>query len=306
MRQDFKKFIKAVGTGPKGNRDLAFEESKQAMSMILSGELTDTQISAFLIGWRLKPETVEEFRGAFEAIQEKTNKSESKNHLINYELGYPFDGKNDTPYLFPLMARILKDFEVHLIVCSDERIPSKDGVTVKQLLEKIGEVENLSHFDRKTYLPELHRLTSLRNDLGLRTAFNTLEKFSGLLNARYGSTGVFHKPYVQKYHELFKNHLDGLCLVGSNEGGPEVYKKAKIWICRGEEREEILIDPEQFGIEITYSDEPFNLDQMIRIIQNPTVNELKMALLNVAICLFNLKKTENIEKAFINLSSKYL
>lgn len=28
---DFRQFIKAVATGPKGNRDLTFEESKRAM-----------------------------------------------------------------------------------------------------------------------------------------------------------------------------------------------------------------------------------------------------------------------------------
>ena len=54
---NFKTFIKAVGTGPKGNRDLSFEESFEAVSQILKQEATQAQMGAFLIAWRVKLET---------------------------------------------------------------------------------------------------------------------------------------------------------------------------------------------------------------------------------------------------------
>ena len=44
---NFKTFIKAVGTGPKGNRDLSFEESFEAVSQILKQEPTQAQMGAF-------------------------------------------------------------------------------------------------------------------------------------------------------------------------------------------------------------------------------------------------------------------
>jgi anthranilate phosphoribosyltransferase len=66
---NFKKFIKAVGTGPKGNRDLSFEESFEAISQILKQEATQAQIGAFLIAWRVKLETNEEFKGAIKALK---------------------------------------------------------------------------------------------------------------------------------------------------------------------------------------------------------------------------------------------
>ncbi|MEA2090936.1 MAG: glycosyl transferase, partial [Campylobacterota bacterium] len=61
---DFFKYIHAVGTGPKGNRDLSFEESKDMMEQILNQSIPSEQAAAFLLGWRLKPETTTEFRGA--------------------------------------------------------------------------------------------------------------------------------------------------------------------------------------------------------------------------------------------------
>jgi len=61
---DFMKYIHAVGTGVKGNRDLTFKESVDMMEQILEQKVYPEQISAFLLGWRLKPETITEFQGA--------------------------------------------------------------------------------------------------------------------------------------------------------------------------------------------------------------------------------------------------
>lgn len=46
---NFKVFLKAVGTGPKGNRDLSKDEVFEAIKQILNRSVTDAQIGAFLI-----------------------------------------------------------------------------------------------------------------------------------------------------------------------------------------------------------------------------------------------------------------
>ena len=55
----FLNYIKAVGTGPKGNRALSREETKDAFSLILERRIPDTLISAFLLGWRVQGESDE-------------------------------------------------------------------------------------------------------------------------------------------------------------------------------------------------------------------------------------------------------
>jgi len=45
----FKKYIKAVGTGIKGNRELTQEEIEDAISLILENKVTPSQIGAFLL-----------------------------------------------------------------------------------------------------------------------------------------------------------------------------------------------------------------------------------------------------------------
>jgi len=74
---NFSKYIHAVGTGAKGNRDLSFDESKDMMTQVLDQSVHSEQIAAFLLGWRLKPETTEEFRGALSACD---------SYIIPYEV----------------------------------------------------------------------------------------------------------------------------------------------------------------------------------------------------------------------------
>src|SRR5574344_2805874 len=81
---NFKTFIKAVGTGPKGNRDLSFDESFEAVSQILKQEPTQAQMGAFLIAWRVKLETNEEFKGAIKALDRKSTRLNSSHQIISY------------------------------------------------------------------------------------------------------------------------------------------------------------------------------------------------------------------------------
>ena len=95
---NFKTFIKAVGTGPKGNRDLSFEESIEAVSQILKQAATQAQMGAFLLAWRVKLETNDEFNGAIKALHSFIKYKEVPDSLM---LGYHFVGRDTHPYLFP-------------------------------------------------------------------------------------------------------------------------------------------------------------------------------------------------------------
>ena len=85
---DFFKYIHAVGTGVKGNRNLTFEESKDMMEQILNQSIPSEQTAAFLLGWRLKPETITEFRGAVEACDNFITKTSRrrKNFGVDFQL----------------------------------------------------------------------------------------------------------------------------------------------------------------------------------------------------------------------------
>ena len=52
------------------NLDLSTEEMKDVMRIVMKGEATDAQIGAFLMGLRIKSETIDEITGATEVMRE--------------------------------------------------------------------------------------------------------------------------------------------------------------------------------------------------------------------------------------------
>ena len=138
----FKRYIKAVGTGVKGNRDLSKEETFDAIEQILLNKATPAQSGAFLIGWRTKLETNEELSGSIEALRKfmKFEKVED-----SMELGYSFDGRCENPFLFPLFENILEDFykknsdvrRLNLVISGDYLQPAKAGLTTKDIFLNI-------------------------------------------------------------------------------------------------------------------------------------------------------------------------
>ncbi len=292
---EFNKYIHAVGTGPKGNRDLSFEESEDMMRQILDQSVHSEQIAAFLLGWRLKPETNDEFRGAIKACDSYIQNTTVKDSI---ELGYPFDGKAKNPYIFPLVAKVLKKSGLGLVVIGDDQQPAKDGITIKDICTKIELDSNLHYFDRELFFKELHDLTDIRMRLGLRTGFNTIEKLPRVANSEYAITGVFHKPYVDKYVAIFSDRYKRFALIQGNEGTPELFSKGRLWIADGDKVDEIIVDPAHYGINYTKSWQTITLEDSLDQLGNPSQEYLKLATLNAAIFLFVTQKAKSIDEAY--------
>ncbi|SFV70086.1 Anthranilate phosphoribosyltransferase like [hydrothermal vent metagenome] len=292
---DFFKYIHAVGTGPKGNRDLSFDEARDMMRQILDQSVPSEQIAAFLLGWRLKPETIEEFQGALAACDENIITKKVENSI---ELGYPFDGKAKNPYIFPLVAKALQKHNLNLIITSDKKQPAKNGITIQEIADEIDLASNIHYFKRKDFFNKLHKLTEIRNKLGLRSGFSTIEKLSGVAKSDYAITGVFHKPFVKKYAAIYANRYKRLAMIQGNEGTPELFSKGRLWIVEGENIQEYIVNPEEFGIYYKKSWEKITLQDSIAQLQNPSYEFLKLARLNAAVYLFIAQKHDSIEEAF--------
>ena len=297
----FQNYIKAVGTGPKGNRDLTFEEAKDMMRQLLHRDIDDALISAFLLGWRLKPESIEELRGAVAACDTLIKHSRVANSI---ELGYAFDGKSKYPYLLDAIAKHLAD-KLQLSVATDCTQAGKNGVSINELFASKEIAKNVHIFQREKYLPQLHQLTPLRNLLSLRTAINTFEKLPNVAQSEFAITGVHHKPYVEKYMKVFALRYKRFAVIQGSEGSCEVFKNAKLWICTDadiENIEEFFIDVEAYGIQAINSKEKLQKSALIEQSFSKDANLQKLAQLNAAILLFVAQKVESIEEGFKKLS----
>lgn len=207
---NFHTFIKAVGTGPKSNRELTQEEMKDCVEQILNQSVQSELIVAFLLGWRVRLETNEELKATLDVCTKYMKKVNIPNSI---ELGFPYDGKTDQTYLFPLVGKYLKKFDLDIVVSGDFMQPAKDGISVKDICTNIKLEDNIHFFDRAEFLPKLSAITDLRKMLKLRSAFNTVEKLLNPANSRFALTSAYHKPYVEKYSEIFLQIMKNLLLL---------------------------------------------------------------------------------------------
>lgn len=298
-KESFHPFIKAVGTGAKHNHDLSMVQMRRAMKLILDKKAYPEQVSAFLLGWRIKPETVDEFKGALDAFDDYVIKTPIKDSI---EIGYPYDGKVNNPYLFSLIAKFLKAYSLNIVVSADELQPAKGGITVKSIYKNLkAPQENLHCFDRKEYFKELSSLTEIRNRLGIRTGINSIERLLNPADSRYALLGVFHKPFVEKYVKIFANRYEKLIIIKGNEGTPEIFGKCKYWIVQDQKIEEHTIDPKDFGIEYQKSWNAITLEQSLDAVNNPSEELIRLAKLNAAMLLFISDKVSSIEEGYFGI-----
>ena len=304
---NFKKYIKAVATGPKGNKDLTIDETADAIEQILLNKVTPAQAAAFLIGWRTKYETDDELKGAILALRKfiKFKKIED-----SIELGYSFDGRCDNPFLFPLYENILEEFykknqdvkRLNLVISGDYLQPAKVGITTKDIFTQIDEGQYIHCFDRVQYFKELSDMTTLRQELGLRTAFNTIEKLLNPSLSEYGVTTAFHKPYVQKYLDIFSSHFKKVVVLKGSEGSPEVFKDGKYWIKEDKEIIERSFSLKDFGINYDKEFKNITLEESLNIVNNHDNNILKLAKFNVALILLFANRVSSLDESWQRLN----
>jgi len=300
---NFFKYIKAVGTGPRLNRDLTKEETIEAISGILEQRCESEQAAAFLLLLRVKLESNEELLGCLEAFEKYIKRV---NIPQSIELGFSYDGKTKQPYLFPLYGKVLENFfkkyqdieSFELVISADNPQVAKPKLTVKQIANVVELKSNIHFFDRANYFKELSSLASLRRKLYMRTMFNTVEKLLNPANSKYCITSAFHKPYVEKYTKLFSQKYENMLIIKGSEGMPEIFKDFKYWYKEKDEIIEKSLKLSYFNINYNDFFKNITLEEAKSAIENPSEELMKLAKLNVAILLFAAKRVGTIEKAF--------
>ena len=300
--KEFLPYLKCVGTGPKRNRDLSKEEMKVVIRAFLKQEVVPEQVAAFMLGWRVKGESIEEFSAALEVFDEFV-KHVPLAHSI--EFGYPYDGKIKNPYILPLTAKYLQGFNINLSLHGGLLQPAKEGTTLKEIHDHTTLPKNVHYFDRSEYFPELYALSKIRDRLGLRSSFNTIEKLLGITQSDTAIIGAFHKPFVDKYIQLYKDRYKKLIIIKGNEGTPEIFSKCAVTIVENGEITQMKLDPKAYGIDYKKSTQRISLENSLAQLHNPTEAFRKLAKFNAAVILFFTNKVESIEAGLAEISAHH-
>ncbi len=296
--KEFLPYLKCVGTGPKRNRDLTKEEMKTVMRAFLKQEVIPEQVAAFMLGWRVKGESLDEFAASIEIFDEFVKHAPLENSV---EFGYPYDGKVKNPYIFPLTAKYLQAYDLKLSLHGGLLQPAKDGTTLKEICDNTALPDNVHYYDRAEYFPELYEFSRIREKLGLRSSFNTIEKLLNITQSDTAIIGAFHKPFIDKYIALFKDRYKKLIIIKGNEGTPEIFSKCSITIVENDDITEIKVDPREYGIEYKKSTQRISLEESLAQTKEPAMSFQELAKFNAAVILFITGKTASIEEGLSSL-----
>jgi anthranilate phosphoribosyltransferase len=205
----FRTLIKAVGTGPRGSRSLRFEEAREAMALMLAGEVSDGQAGAFLIAMRIKGETPEELAGIAQALRDAVEPVSVVSDRPLVACAGAYDGVAEAPQLSLAAAVVAAAAGAGVVVHCGDSLGPKHGVTAADVLAALGgdATPGLSQsaamlaragvalVHAAEALPGWRRLAALRDEIGLRGPVHSAEKLVDYLGARRFVVGHTHGPY---------------------------------------------------------------------------------------------------------------
>ncbi|WP_414159825.1 glycosyl transferase family protein [Pseudomonas sp. BNK-45] len=223
----FAQFVRILGKGKRGARNLTREEAREAMGMLLDDKVEDTQLGAFLMLLRHKEESPEELAGFTEALRQRLNAP-----AIQLDLDWPtYAGKKRHLPWYLLAAKCLAQNGVRILLHGGGA-HTAGRLYTEQLLEPLGiplcrdwpsvsqalDQGNLAFMPLGDWAPQLQRMIDLRNILGLRSPIHSLARLLNPLGARCGLQSIFHPGY-QAVHRDASGLLGDNVIVIKGDGG---------------------------------------------------------------------------------------
>lgn len=249
----FATFVRTLGKGKKGSRALTRDEAREAFAMILSEQVEDVQLGAFLMLLRVKEETAEELAGFVESSQAAMVPPPSGLYADLDWSSYAGKRNQHPWYLLSVMLLAQAGYRVFMHgsaghtpgrLYSEQALlelgiaPATSWADVKAQLEQ----SHFSYLSLEHFCPTLHALILLRPLLGLRSPVNTLTRVLNPLNAAASIQSVFHPAYAALHQSagLLLKHQNAAVFKGES-GEVEIKPQADTavsWILNNEAQED--------------------------------------------------------------------
>ncbi|HLS66976.1 MAG TPA: anthranilate phosphoribosyltransferase [Pseudogracilibacillus sp.] len=197
------------------NRHLTFSEIKEATNRCLTGNISDTEIAAFLTALRMKGETPEEIAGIVEVIRGKSELSSLSFTNVMDNCGTGGDRSNSFN-ISTTSAFVLAGAGITVAKHGNRSISSQTGSA--DVLEQLGvslsfskeQIEQILKENNIVFLFAPHVHTNLRpfmkvrNELGLPTVFNLIGPLTNPLELDSQVIGVYDRTKLKTIAESLK------------------------------------------------------------------------------------------------------
>lgn len=227
-QKPFQFYIQTIGRGQKRRRSLTQQEAKDAMSLILQGQVTDMQLGAFLMLIRVREETPEEAAGFLQAIRESFVVPECK---VDIDWGSYAGKRRQLPW-FVLALNLLR--QQGYSVCLHGVIGNESQRLYTQpVIEALGwpiansleqakqliETKSACYLAVDDFAQSIKDLMNKRDELGLRSPIHSLARMLNPFNARLSVHGVFHKGYDDIHQQTASLLSDQMTIAFCGDGG---------------------------------------------------------------------------------------
>ena len=196
--------------------DLTLAEMEEAMAMVMEGKTTDSQLAGFLVGLRMKGETIDEITGAASVMRNKAARVKTEARDLIDSCGTGGDEKG-TFNISTTTAIVMAAGGLNVAKHGNRSVSSKSGSA--DLLEALGVKIDLSPEAAGKCLdeigisflfaPHFHQAMKYaigpRKELGLRTIFNILGPLTNPAMADYQVLGVYKEELVMPLAHVLKN-----------------------------------------------------------------------------------------------------
>ncbi|MBV2131770.1 anthranilate phosphoribosyltransferase [Pseudomonas sp. MAP12] len=245
-----------------GNLDLSTAEMQDVMRLIMTGQCSDAQIGAFLMGLRMKSETIDEIVGAVQVMRELAAPVQIDAERLVDTCGTGGDGMN----IFNVSsaaAFVVAAAGGKVAKHGNRAVSGKSGSA--DLLEAAGiyldltpaqvarciETVGVGFMFAPAHHGAMRHAAAARRELGLRTIFNMLGPLANPAGVRHQVLGVFSqalcRPLAEVLQRLGSQHV---LVVHAQDGLDEVSLAAPTHVAELKDGliSEYRVQPEDFGI----------------------------------------------------------
>jgi len=211
----FAEYIKEIGRGPEGSRNLDEEAAYRLFAAMLDGGVPDLELGAILIGLRMKSESADELLGFYRALSERVHRLEMPRRDFRPVVIPTYNGARRQPNLLPLLALLLQRFGIPVLLHGTldghgrigtayilRELVIMPSVSLTQANEALQE-NGIAFVPTAVLCPGAAQLLALRGRLGLRNSAHTLVK---LIDPFDGEAlrliSVTHPDYMTKLREF--------------------------------------------------------------------------------------------------------
>ncbi|MDN3520418.1 anthranilate phosphoribosyltransferase [Halomonas ramblicola] len=269
--------------------DLSFAETHEVLRQIMTGEASDAQVAAFLMGMAMKGETAEEISAAAQVMRELMKPVQIDAENVVDIVGTGGDGAN----LFNVSTAasfVVAAAGGHVAKHGNRGVSSSSGSAdlfavagihldleaeqVARCIEQVG----VGFMFAPNHHPAMRHAVGPRREMGVRTLFNILGPLTNPAGAPNQVLGVYAQHLVPLMAEVLRRLGSRHVLVVHAEDGLDEISLAaptRVAELRDGEIHEYTITPEELGIQRQALD-PLRVqtaEDSLRLVQQALVGE---------------------------------